>query len=73
MSLLSEVIEDNGRWVEERSRPVGKVPQKKVVIFTCMDTRLIEFLEPALGLRRGDATLCAAPGCGARSRSSRAS
>lgn len=55
MSLLSEVIEHNARWVAERNRPIGKVPQKKVVIFTCMDTRLIEFLEPALGLRRGDA------------------
>lgn len=55
MSLLSEVIDHNARWVAERDRPLGKVPQKKVVIFTCMDTRLIEFLEPALGLRRGDA------------------
>jgi carbonic anhydrase len=55
MGLLHEVIEHNARWVAERNRPVGKRPEKKVVIFTCMDTRLIEFLEPALGLRRGDA------------------
>jgi carbonic anhydrase len=27
----------------------------KIALFTCMDTRLVEFLEPALGLRRGDA------------------
>jgi carbonic anhydrase len=55
MGLLHEVLEHNSHWVEERARPIDKRPQKKVVIFTCMDTRLIEFLEPALGLRRGDA------------------
>jgi carbonic anhydrase len=55
MGLLHEIIEHNAHWVAERNRPVDKRPQKKVVIFTCMDTRLIEFLEPALGLRRGDA------------------
>jgi carbonic anhydrase len=55
MRLLHKVIEHNAHWVEQHNRPVSKAPQKKVVIFTCMDTRLVEFLEPALGLRRGDA------------------
>jgi carbonic anhydrase len=55
MGLLQEIVEHNTHWVAERNRPIGKAPQKRVVIFTCMDTRLIEFLEPALGLRRGDA------------------
>src|SRR5690606_33184671 len=27
------------------------------VIFTCMDTRLVEFLEPAMGIKRGDAKM----------------
>ncbi|HEX2677089.1 MAG TPA: carbonic anhydrase, partial [Polyangiales bacterium] len=57
MALLYEVMEHNGRWVEERNRPITKAPQKRVCIFTCMDTRLVDFLEQALGLRRGDAQM----------------
>jgi carbonic anhydrase len=57
MSLLQEVLEHNALWVEERNRPLSKAPQKRVCIFTCMDTRLVEFLEPALGLKRGDAQM----------------
>ncbi len=57
MPLLHEVLEHNAHWVQERNRAVTKVPQKKVIIFTCMDTRLVDFLEPALGLRRGDAQM----------------
>jgi carbonic anhydrase len=56
-TLLEEVLAHNAHWVEERQRPVTKAPQKKAVIFTCMDTRLVDFLEPALGLRRGDAQI----------------
>jgi carbonic anhydrase len=55
MGLLDHVLEHNARWVEARQRPLTKVPQKKVVIFTCMDTRLVEFLEQSMGLGRGDA------------------
>ena len=57
MSLLQEILNHNTRWAEERERPLSKAPQKRVVIFTCMDTRLVEFLEPALGLKRGDAKM----------------
>lgn len=57
MALLHKIVEHNAHWVAERNRPLSKAPQKKVVIFTCMDTRLVEFLEPALGLRRGDAQM----------------
>ena len=31
--------------------------QKKLAILTCMDCRLIDFFEPALGLKRGDAKI----------------
>jgi carbonic anhydrase len=57
VSLLHEMLQHNTRWIAERSRPLSKAPQKRVVIFTCMDTRLVEFLEPALGLKRGDAKM----------------
>ncbi|MGQ0506281.1 MAG: beta-class carbonic anhydrase [Myxococcaceae bacterium] len=55
MAFLDDVLGHNARWVEARNRPLSKVPQKKVVIFTCMDTRLVDFLEQAMGLGRGDA------------------
>lgn len=57
MALLHEVLNHNARFVEERTRGISKVPQRKVAIFTCMDTRLVDFLEPALGLGRGDAKM----------------
>jgi carbonic anhydrase len=53
--LLDEILEHNARFVAERERPVTRAPAKRIALFTCMDTRLVEFLEPALGLRRGDA------------------
>lgn len=55
MTLLRSVLEHNARFVAEREGPISKAPAKKIVLFTCMDTRLVEFLEPAMGLRRGDA------------------
>ena len=54
MALLNDVLEHNARWVDSR-QSLSKVPRKKVAIFTCMDTRLVEFLEQAMGLGRGDA------------------
>jgi carbonic anhydrase len=53
--LLADILEHNARWVEAKNRPPSKVPQKKSVIFTCMDTRLVDFLEQAMGVGRGDA------------------
>ena len=53
--LLDQILEHNARFVAERERPLTKAPAKGIALFTCMDTRLVEFLEPALGLRRGDA------------------
>jgi carbonic anhydrase len=55
MSLLDEVLSHNDRFVSERKGAITRNPARKVVIFTCMDTRLVDFLEPAMGLRRGDA------------------
>lgn len=54
-TLLGEILEHNARFVEERERPLSKAPAKKIALFTCMDTRLVEFLEPALGIKRGEA------------------
>lgn len=54
-SLLDDILAHNARFVAERARPITKAPAKRIALFTCMDTRLVEFLEPAMGLRRGDA------------------
>lgn len=58
--LLTELLEANRefvqRWEDEKEqRQAGKVPAKKLAIFSCMDTRLVEMLDDALGLRRGEA------------------
>jgi len=52
---LREILAHNAQWVEERNQTPSRHPSRKIAIFTCMDTRLVEFLEPALGIRRGDA------------------
>lgn len=54
-NLLSEILAHNARFVEDRERPLTKSPTKKIALFTCMDTRLVDFLEPALGIKRGEA------------------
>ncbi|MFB6467576.1 beta-class carbonic anhydrase [Cytobacillus sp. Hz8] len=60
MSLLEDILEYNQHFVEEKkyeqfARP--KYPQKKMVILSCMDTRLVELLPKALNLSNGDVKL----------------
>ena len=60
MKLLESVLQANQNFVSRDAKifpTVSKIPRKKVAIFTCMDTRLVEFLEPALGISRGDAKI----------------
>ncbi|MCF6093726.1 carbonic anhydrase [Microaerobacter geothermalis] len=61
-NLLDQILEHNRKFVENKEKfdiplyhPVSKIPSKQLAVFTCMDTRLVEFLEDALGIRRGDA------------------
>ncbi len=62
MSILSDILSANESFCEnppidytEEDHYQSKLPQKQVAVITCMDTRLVNFLEPALGLSRGDA------------------
>ncbi|THF74131.1 beta-class carbonic anhydrase [Cohnella fermenti] len=58
MSILTSLTEYNRHFVEEKQYEAyltDKYPDKKVVILTCMDTRLVELLPKALGLKNGDA------------------
>lgn len=55
--MIQELKEFNRRFVEEKGYErfaTSKFPDKKIAIVTCMDTRLVELLPAALGLRNGD-------------------
>ncbi len=57
--LLDEVLESNKEFVEEFDEvKLSHIPQKKLAIVACMDTRLTDgFLEQAMGVKRGDAKI----------------
>lgn len=56
MNLLDSILATNRNFVHPGAfPPLPKNPKKQFAIFTCMDTRLVDFLEPAMGVKRGDA------------------
>lgn len=56
--MLDEVLKANEEFVEGyEPKKMSHLPQKKLAIVTCMDTRLTGFLEPAIGIKRGDAKI----------------
>ena len=60
MSLLDEVTQANHHFITHLPSSfsaINKLPQRKLAIITCMDTRLVDFLEPALGIGRGEAKI----------------
>lgn len=59
-SLLNDILVFNEKFVENREYEkyeTTKFPNKKAVILTCMDTRLLELLPKALNLSNGDVKL----------------
>lgn len=61
MSILDEILEANKLFVKQLPEEfidycpwTSKLPKREIAIFTCMDTRLVDFLEPALGIKRGE-------------------
>lgn len=55
--MIEEILEHNARFVAGegyRRFETSKYPDKKIAIVTCMDTRLVELLPAALGIRNGD-------------------
>lgn len=57
MSLLKDILVYNDEFVKEHKYEkfiTTKFPNKKMVIVTCMDTRLLELLPHALNLSNGD-------------------
>lgn len=60
MTLLDEVTQANQNFITHLPKDftaISKLPQRQLAIITCMDTRLVDFLEPALGIRRGEAKI----------------
>ena len=58
MTILEDVLKDNKEFVENfEGEEMSHHAAKKLAILTCMDCRLIDFFEPALGLKRGDAKI----------------
>jgi carbonic anhydrase len=55
MSVLDEMLAANREFLA-RSRPphAGHLPRRRTAIITCMDTRLVDLEEAALGIERGD-------------------
>ncbi|GAB6990132.1 beta-class carbonic anhydrase [Paenibacillus pini] len=57
MSHLSEILEYNQSFVEEKEYEkylTSKFPEKRLVVITCMDTRLVELLPKAMNFKNGD-------------------
>jgi carbonic anhydrase len=56
-NLLNEILDYNQKFVESREYEqyeTTKFPNKRMVILTCMDTRLLELLPKAMNLGNGD-------------------
>ena len=55
--MIEEIFRHNREFVESgayRQYETSKYPDKKIAIVTCMDTRLVELLPAALGIKNGD-------------------
>ncbi|SEB60159.1 carbonic anhydrase [Paenibacillus sp. GP183] len=60
MSLIDDILSYNQTFVEQKKYKeflTTKFPDKKMVILTCMDTRLVELLPKAMNLRNGDSKI----------------
>src|SRR6188472_796324 len=60
MSVLPEILSHNAAFVRRREyEPMltDQFPNKRLVVVSCMDARLVELLPRALGLGNGDMKL----------------
>ncbi|MEI5908634.1 carbonic anhydrase [Bacillus spongiae] len=60
MPLLQEILSFNKTFVEEKEYEpfkTSKFPDKKLVILTCMDARLLELVTKAMNVKNGDAKI----------------
>lgn len=55
--MIEDILRHNREFVASRGYErfaTSKYPDKRIAIVTCMDTRLVELLPAALGIRNGD-------------------
>lgn len=55
--MIDEILRHNREFVASKGYErfvTSKYPDRKIAIVTCMDTRLVELLPAALGIRNGD-------------------
>lgn len=60
MTSISEILDHNRSFIDRREYEAFRTdqfPNKKLVVLTCMDTRLVELLPRAMGFRNGDVKL----------------
>jgi carbonic anhydrase len=65
MTLINELLAYNKQFVSSKQYEqykTDKFPDKRMVILTCMDTRLVELLPKALNLKNGDAKIIKSAG-----------
>jgi carbonic anhydrase len=65
MSVLPEILSHNAAFVEGKEYEAfltSPLPNKRLVVVTCMDTRLVELLPKAMGIHNGDVNLIKAAG-----------
>jgi carbonic anhydrase len=52
---VDDILAQNERFLQQARLPViGHTPRKRLAVVTCMDCRLVQMFEQALGLERGD-------------------
>lgn len=64
MAMIDAIMKANEAYVHSKGMKyakedpaVAKLPAKHLAIVTCMDTRLVNMMENAMGLQRGDANV----------------
>lgn len=60
MRNLQRILEDNRTFLATSGHvgaPADSFPERRMVIVTCMDTRLVGLLEDAMGITQGDAKI----------------
>lgn len=65
MTLLSEILQYNETFVKDKKYEqyaTTKFPDKRIVILTCMDTRLTELLLKSMNFKNGDVKLIKSAG-----------
>lgn len=65
MTMLKDILAFNNDFVEgKKYEPfiTTKYPDKRIVVLSCMDTRLVELLPKAMNLRNGDVKIVKSAG-----------